>query len=176
HAYDVVVFVSDTFYSIVHSLRPAHRSSDLAFRCTVRSAAGLGENVDGLRSGDAVAREQWGASSTAAGEVVPVCQDWQRIAVASGNVRRCVNYWRWVDRYHKAAFRCTVRSAAGLGVHIDGLRSGDQVAREQWGASSTAAGEVVPVCQDWQGIAVADGNVGMIVNYWCWVDRYHKAA
>src|SRR5690606_40019573 len=109
-----------------------------------------------------------------AGEVVPVCQDWQRIAVASGNVRRCVNYWRWVDRYHKAAFRCSPYTTLFRSENVDGLRSGDQVAREQWGASSTAAGEIVPVCQDWQRIAVASGNIRWIVNYWRWIDRHKE--
>src|SRR5690606_41516401 len=121
-----------------------------AFRSTVRSAAYPALFRAGLRSGDQVAREQGGTSPTAAGEVVPVCQDWQRIAVASGNVRRIVNYWRWVDRHKEAGLRRTIGNGPGLGENVDGLRSGDAVARKQWGASSTAAGEVVPVCQDWQ--------------------------
>src|SRR5690606_38460411 len=107
-------------------------------------------------------------------EVVPVCQDWQRIAVASGNVRRIVNNRRWVDRYRETGRRTTIWNGAGLCENIDGLRSGDAVARKQWGASSTATGEIVPVCQGWQGIAVAGGNVRRIVNYWCWVDSHKE--
>src|SRR5690606_7490998 len=129
-----------------------------------------GVHIDGLRSGDQVSGERWGGSYSAAGEVVSDCQDWQRIAVAGGNVRRVVNYWCWIDRHKETGLRRTVGNGPGPGENIDGLRSGDAVAREQWGARSTAAGEIVPVCQDWQRVAVAGGNVRRGVNYWCWVE------
>src|SRR5690606_41159228 len=88
---------------------PLFRShKETGLRGTIGNGPGLGENVDGLRSGDQVAREQGGPSPTAAGEIVSVCQDWQRIAVASGNGRRIVNYWCWVDRHKETGLRRTI--------------------------------------------------------------------
>src|SRR5690606_29118568 len=150
------------------------RHKETGLRRTIGNGPGLCEKIDGRRSGDAVARKQWGASSTATGEIVHVCQGWQGIAVAGGNVRRIVNDWCWVDRHKETGLRRTIGNGPGLCENIDGLRSGDAVARKQWGASSTATGEIVPVCQGWQGIAVAGGNVRRIVNYWCWVDSHKE--
>src|SRR5690606_39468894 len=105
---------------------------------TVGNGPGLGENIDGLRGGDQDAGEKRRAGPTAAGEVVPIGKCRQCIAVARSNVRRIVNYRRWVDRHKETGLSGTVGNGPGLGENIDGLRSGDQVSSEKRGAGTTA--------------------------------------
>src|SRR5690606_42035796 len=116
-----------------------------------------------------IAGIQWGSCSTAAGEIVSVGQCGKHIAVASGNVCRGVNDWCWDYRYHKAALCKTVWRGACLGIYINGLCTGNDIAGIQWGSCSTGTGDVVSPGQCRSHIAVACCNVCMGVNDLCLV-------